>query len=162
MVEIVRDTIQPRYKVTYDTSYTIIHKQVKQPEPFTFINHYMGDTSMYIYRNEWGDVLYLDENLTKFEPKVEVEVEPVAIYTPRASDSIQPCDVKWLIKGEKLNLKPIISHKNEIVMAQEYIYSDLSNSIVMMLMLLATSVWLYRSIFDWAEMISKINKIVRA
>ena len=122
----------------------------------------MGDTSMYIYRNEWGDILYLDENLTKFEPKVEVEVEPVAIYTPRASDSIQPCDVKWLIKGEKLNLKPIISHKNEIVMAQEYIYSDLSNSIVMMLMLLATSVWLYRSIFDWAEMISKINKIVRA
>ena len=162
MVEIVIDTIQPRYKVIYDTSYAIIHKQIKQPEPFTFINHYMGDTSMYIYRNHWGDVLYVDENLTKFEPKVEVEVEPVAIYTPRASDSIQPCDVKWLIKGEKLNLKPIISHKNEIVMAQEYIYSDLSNSIVMMLMLLATSVWLYRSIFDWAEMISKINKIVRA
>jgi hypothetical protein len=162
MFDGVKDTIQSQYKVTYDTSYVVIHKEVKQPEPFMFINHYMGDTSMYIYKNQWGEVLYVDENLIKFEPKVEVEVEPSLSIPFRASDTIQPCDAKWLIRGEKLNLKPIISHKTELTMAQPYQYSDLSNSIVMMLMLLATSIWLYRSTFYWLDMIRKINKIVRS
>jgi hypothetical protein len=162
MNEGVKDTIQSTYKVTYDTTYSVIHKEIKQPEPFMFINHYMGDTSMYIYKNQWGETLYIDELLTKFEPKVEVEVEPSLSIPFRASDTIQPCDAKWLIRGENLELKPIISHKTELTMAQPYQYSDLSNSIVMMLMLLATSIWLYRSTFYWLEMIRKINKIVRS
>jgi hypothetical protein len=148
--------------VTYDTSYTITRKEIKQPEPFMFINHYMGDTSMYIYKNEWGEILYVDELLTKFEANDEVEVEPSLSIPFRASDTIKPCDAKWLIRGEKLKFKPIISHKTELTMSQPYQYSDLSNSIVMMLMLLATSIWLYRSTFYWLEMIRKINKIVRS
>ena len=139
----------------------ILKEVIVKPEPFTFVNHYMGDTSMFIYQNQWGETLYVDELLTKFEPKVEVEVQNIAVYIPRASDTIQPCDAKWLIQGKKLDLKPIISHKSEINMTQPYQYSDLSNSVVMMLMLFATSVWLYNSIFHWAEMISKINKIVK-
>jgi hypothetical protein len=162
MLDGVKDTIQSTYKITYDTTYSVIHKEIKQPEPFMFINHYMGDTSMYIYKNHWGEVLYVDELLTKFEPKVEVEVEPSLSIPFRASDTIQPCDAKWLIRGEKLELKPIISHKTELTMAQPYQYSDLSNSIVMMLMLLATSIWLYRSTFYWLDMIRKINKIVKS
>jgi hypothetical protein len=162
MFEAVKDTIHSQYKVTYDTSYTINRKEIKEPEPFMFINHYMGDTSMYIYKNQWGDTLYVDKEITKFEPIVKVEVEPVPVIPFRASDTIQPCDAKWLIKGEKLNLKPILSQKSEFVMAQPYQYSDLSNSIVMMLMLLATSIWLYRSTFYWLEMIRKINKIVKS
>ena len=162
MIEMPKDTIKSTYKITYDTIYTITHKEIKQPEPFTFINHYMGDTSMYIYKNQWGETLYVDENLIKFEPKVEVEVQPSLSIPFRASDTIQPCDAKWLIRGEKLNLKPIISHKTELTMAQQYQYSDLSNSIVMMLMFLATSIWLYRSTFYWLDMIRKINKIVKS
>jgi hypothetical protein len=127
-----------------------------------FINHYIGDTSMYIYKNQWGETLYVDKEITKFEAKEEVEVEPIPVIPFRASDTIQPCDAKWLIRGEKLNLKPIISHKTELTMDQPYQYSDLSNSIVMMLMLLATSIWLYRSTFYWLEMIRKINKIVKS
>lgn len=140
----------------------IIKEIISTPEPFTFINHYMGDTTMFIYKNQWGDVLYVDENLIKFEPNVEVEVQPSLSIPFRASDTIQPCDAKWLIKGDKLNLKPIISHKTELTMAQCYQYSDLSNSIVMMLMFLATSIWLYRSTFYWLDMIRKINKIVKS
>jgi len=162
MFESVKDTIHSQFKVTYDTSYTITRKEVRQPEPFMFINHYMGDTSMFIYKNQWGETLYVDKEITKFEPKVEVEVQPSLSIPFRASDTIQPCDAKWLIKGEKLNLKPIISHKTELTMAQPYQYSDLSNSIVMMLMLLATSIWLYRSTFYWLDMIRKINKIVKS
>ena len=162
MIEMVKDTIQSTYKITYDTTYVVNRKEVKEPEPFMFINHYMGDTSMYIYKNQWGEVLYVDYNLTKFEPKVELEVQPLPVLPIRASDTIQPCDAKWLTKGEKLNLTPIISHKSKIVMVQHYQYSDLSNSIVMMLMVLATSIWLYRSTFYWLEMIRKINKIVKS
>jgi hypothetical protein len=162
MNEGVKDTIQSTYKITYDTTYSVIHKEIKQPEPFMFINHYMGDTSMYIYQNHWGEVLYVDKEITKFEPKVEVEVQPSLSIPFRASDTIKPCDAKWLIRGEKLELKPIISHNTELTMAQPYQYSDLSNSIVMMLMLLATSIWLYRSTFYWLEMIRKINNIVRS
>jgi hypothetical protein len=169
MVDGVRDTI---YTHTLDKVCVIgatckIHNHVLKeivgtPEPFTFINHYMGDTSMFIYQNQWGEVLYVDELLTNFEANDEVEVEPSLSIPFRASDTIQPCDAKWLIRGEKLNLKPIISHKTELTMNQPYQYSDLSNSIVMMLMLLATSIWLYRSTFYWLEMIRKINKIVRS
>jgi len=162
MFDSVKDTIQSQYKVTYDTSYVVIHKEVKQPEPFLYINHLLEDSSMFIYQNQWGELLYIDHKLTKFEPKVEVEVQPSLSIPFRASDTIQPCDAKWLIRGEKLNLKPIISHKTELTMAQPYQYSDLSNSIVMMLMLLATSIWLYRSTFYWLDMIRKINKIVRS
>jgi len=169
MVDGVRDTIITH---TFDNVCVIgasckVHNHILKeivgtPEPFTFINHYMGDTSMFIYLNQWGETLYVDYNLTKFEPKVEVEVQPLPVLPIRASDTIQPCDAKWLIQGEKLNLTPIISHKSKIVMAQHYQYSDLSNSIVMMLMVLATSIWLYRSTFYWLEMIRKINKIVKS
>jgi hypothetical protein len=162
MFDSVKDTINSQYKVTYDTSYVVIHKEVKQPEPFLYVNHLLEDSSMFIYQNQWGELLYIDNKLTKFEPKVEVEVQPSLSIPFRASDTIQPCDAKWLIRGEKLNLKPIISHKTELTMAQPYQYSDLSNSIVMMLMLLATSIWLYRSTFYWLDMIRKINKIVRS
>jgi hypothetical protein len=162
MFDVVKDTIQSQYKVTYDTSYVVIHKEVKQPEPFLYVNHLLEDTSMFIYQNQWGELLYIDQKLTKFEPKVEVEVQPSLSIPFRASDTIQPCDAKWLIRGEKLNFKPIISHKTELTMAQPYQYSDLSNSIVMMLMLLATSIWLYRSTFYWLDMIRKINKIVKS
>jgi hypothetical protein len=162
MFDVVKDTIQSQYKVTYDTSYVVIHKEVKQPEPFLYVNHLLEDTSMFIYQNQWGELLYIDQKLTKFEPKAEVEVQPSLSIPFRASDTIQPCDAKWLIRGEKLNLKPIISHKTELTMAQPYQYSDLSNSIVMMLMLLATSIWLYRSTFYWLDMIRKINKIVKS
>ena len=162
MFEAVKDTIQSTYKVTYDTTYTINRKEIKEPEPFMFVNHYMGDTSMYIYKNEWGEVLYVDELLTKFEPNVKVKVEPLPVIPFRASDTIQPCDAKWLIKGEKFEFKPYSIHKCENKMVQEYLYSDLCNSILMMLMLLATSIWLYRSTFYWLEMIRKINKIVKS
>lgn len=161
MVDGIKDTIQSTYKITYDTTYVVNRKEIKQPEPFMFINHYMGDTSMYIYKNQWGDVLYLDKELTKFEPNEKVEVQTIAIQPFRASDTIQPCDAKWLIKGEKLDLKPYSIQKCNNKMVQQYLYSDLSNSIVMMLMLLATSIWLYRSTFYWLEMIRKINKIVK-
>jgi len=169
MIDGVKDTI---YTHTIDNVCVIgasckIHNHVIKeiigtPEPFTFVNHYMGDTSMFIYQNQWGETLYVDKEITKFEANDEVEVEPSLSIPFRASDTIQPCDAKWLIRGEKLNLKPIISHKTELTMAQPYQYSDLSNSIVMMLMLLATSIWLYRSTFYWLEMIRKINKIVRS
>jgi hypothetical protein len=162
MVDAVKDTIQSQYKVTYDTSYVVIHKEVKQPEPFLYVNHLLEDSSMFIYQNQWGELLYIDQKLTKFEANDEVEVEPSLSIPFRASDTIQPCDAKWLIRGEKLNLKPIISHKTELTMNQPYQYSDLSNSIVMMLMLLATSIWLYRSTFYWLDMIRKINKIVKS
>ena len=169
MVEMVKDTI---YTHTFDNVCVIgasckVHNHtykeiVGTPEPFTFINHYMGDTSMYIYKNEWGETLYVDYNLTKFEPKEEVKVELTPIQPFRASDTIQPCDAKWLIKGEKFEFKPYSIHKCENKMVQEYLYSDLCNSILMMLMLLATSIWLYRSTFYWLEMIRKINKIVKS
>ena len=169
MVEMVKDTI---YTHTFDNVCVIgasckVHNHtykeiVGTPEPFTFINHYMGDTSMYIYKNQWGELLYLDKELTKFEPKEEVKVELTPIQPFRASDTIKPCDAKWLIKGEKLELKPYSIQKCENKMVQDYLYSDLSNSIVMMLMLLATSIWLYRSTFYWLEMIRKINKIVKS
>jgi hypothetical protein len=162
MFEAVKDTIHSQFKVTYDTSYTINRKEVKQPEPFMFINHYMGDTSMYIYKNQWGETLYVDKEITKFEAKEEVEVEPIPVIPFRASDTIQPCDAKWLIKGKKLELKPYSIQKCNNKMVQDYLYSDLSNSIVMMLMLLATSIWLYRSTFYWLDMIRKINKIVKS
>ena len=158
MFEAVKDTIQSTYKVTYDTTYTINRKEIKQPEPFTFINHYMGDT----FKNELGERLYDDENLIKFEPNVKVEVEPIPVIPFRATDTIQPCDAKWLIKGNKLDLKPYSIQKCENKMVQDYLYSDLCNSILMMLMLLATSIWLYRSTFYWLEMIRKINKIVKS
>jgi hypothetical protein len=162
MVDAVKDTIQSQYKVTYDTSYTINRKEIKELEPFMFINHYMGDTSMFIYQNQWGEVLYVDKEITKFEAKEEVEVEPIQVIPFRASDTIQPCDAKWLIKGKKLELKPYSIQKCNNKMVQDYLYSDLSNSIVMMLMLLATSIWLYRSTFYWLDMIRKINKIVKS
>jgi hypothetical protein len=139
----------------------ILKQVVEAPEPFTFINHYMGDSSMYIYSNQWGETLYVDKLITKFEPEAEVNVEPIPVIPFRASDTIQPCDAKWLIKGKKFELKPYSIQKCEIKMTQDYLYSDLSNSIVMMLMLLATSIWLYRSTFYWLEMIRKINKIVK-
>jgi hypothetical protein len=162
MFDVVKDTIQSQYKVTYDTSYVVIHKEVKQPEPFLYVNHLLEDTSMFIYQNQWGELLYIDQKLTKFEPKAEVEVEPIPVIPFRASDTIQPCDAKWLIKGKKLELKPYSIQKCNNKMVQDYLYSDLSNSIVMMLMLLATSIWLYRSTFYWLEMIRKINKIVKS
>ena len=162
MTDGVKDTTQSISKITYDTTYVVIRKEIKQPEPFTFINHYMGDTSMYLYQNQWGETLYVDQNLTKFEPIVEVDVETIPVIPFFASDTIKPCDAKWLIKGEKFELKPYSIQKCENKMVQDYLYSDLSNSIVMMLMLLATSIWLYHSVFIWAEMIGKINKIVRA
>jgi hypothetical protein len=169
MTDGVKDTI---YTHTFDNVCVIgascklhnhiLKEVINKPEPFTFINHYMGDTSMYLYQNQWGETLYVDQKLTKFEPIVEVEVETIPVIPFRASDTIQPCDAKWLIKGEKFELKPYSIQKCNNKMVQDYLYSDLSNSIVMMLMLLATSIWLYRSVFIWAEMISKINKIVRA
>ena len=140
----------------------ILKEVVLTPEPFTFVNHYMGDTSMYIYQNQWGELLYLDKEISKFEPNEKVEVETIAIQPFRASDTIQPCDAKWLIKGEKFKLKPYSIQKCENKMVKDYLYSDLSNSIVMMLMLLATSIWLYRSTFYWLDMIRKINKIVKS
>lgn len=169
MTDGVKDTI---YTHTFDNVCVIgascklhnhiLKEVINKPEPFTFVNHYMGDTSMFIYKNQWGETLYVDELLTKFEPKVEVIVEPTPVIPFRASDTIQPCDAKWLIKGNKFELKPYSIQKCENKMVQEYLYSDLSNSIVMMLMLLATSIWLYRSTFYWLEMIRKINKIVRS
>jgi len=169
MTDGVKDTI---YTHTFDNVCVIgascklhnhiLKEVINKPEPFTFINHYMGDTSMYLYQNQWGETLYVDQKLTKFEPIVEVEVETIPVIPFRASDTIQPCDAKWLIKGEKFELKPYSIQKCNNKMVQDYLYSDLSNSIVMMLMLLATSIWLYRSVFIWAEMIGKINKIVRA
>jgi len=140
----------------------VIKKIIGTSEPFTFINHYMGDTSMYIYTNQWGETLYIDEKLTKFEPKEEVKIETTPVIPFRASDTIQPCDAKWLIKGKKFELTPYSVQKCKNKMVQEYLYSDLCNSIVMMLMLLATSIWLYRSTFYWLEMIRKINKIVKS
>jgi hypothetical protein len=137
------------------------HNIVIRNQELSLVNTLVDDSTMYIYENQWGQLLYLDEQITKFEPKVEVQVEPIAIYTPRASDSIQPCDVKWLIKGKKLEHPPYSIQKCNNKMNQTYLYSDLSNSIVMMLMLFATSVWLYNSIFYWAELITKINKIVK-
>ena len=162
MFDVVKDTIQSQYKVTYDTSYVVIHKEVKQPEPFLYVNHLLEDTSMFIYQNQWGELLYIDQKLTKFEPNEEVKVETLPVIPFRASDTIQPCDAKWLIKGKKLELTPYSIQKCNNKMVQEYLYSDLSNSIVMMLMLLATSIWLYRSTFYWLEMIRKINKIVKS
>jgi hypothetical protein len=169
MTDGVKDTI---YTHTFDNVCVIgascklhnhiLKEVIGKPEPFTFINHYMGDTSMYLYQNQWGETLYVDQKLTKFEPIVEVDVETIPVIPFFASDTIQPCDAKWLIKGEKFELKPYSIQKCENKMVQDYLYSDLSNSIVMMLMLLATSIWLYRSVFIWAEMIGKINKIVRA
>jgi len=135
---------------------------VYKNQDVSLINTLYNDTTMYIYQNQWGQLLYLDKEITKFEPKVKVNIETTPVIPFRASDTIQPCDAKWLIRGEKLNLKPIISHKTELTMNQPYQYSDLSNSIVMMLMLLATSIWLYRSTFYWLDMIRKINKIVRS
>lgn len=169
MFKMVKDTI---YTHTFDNICVIgasckIHNHileqvVNKPEPFTFVNHYMGDTSMFIYKNQWGETLYVDEILTKFEPNEKVEVETIAIQPFRASDTIQPCDAKWLIKGNKFELKPYSIQKCENKMVQNYLYSDLSNSIVMMLMLLATSIWLYRSTFYWLDLIRKINKIVNS
>ena len=169
MYKMVKDTI---YTHTFDNVCVIgesckIHNHILKeviltPEPFTFVNHYMGDTSMYIYQNQWGELLYLDKEISKFEPNEKVEVETIAIQPFRASDTIQPCDAKWLIKGNKFELKPYSIQKCENKMVQDYLYSDLSNSIVMMLMLLATSIWLYRSTFYWLEMIRKINKIVKS
>jgi hypothetical protein len=169
MTDGVKDTI---YTHTFDNVCVIgascklhnhiLKEVIGKPEPFTFINHYMGDTSMYLYQNQWGETLYVDQKLTKFEPIVEVDVETIPVIPFFASDTIQPCDAKWLIKGEKFELKPYSIQKCENKMVQDYLYSDLSNSIVMMLMLLATSIWLYRSVFIWAEMIGKINKILRA
>lgn len=168
MVEMVKDTIITH---TFDSVCVIgasckTHNHTHQHivyknQDLDLVNTLYDDTTMYIYQNQWGQVLYLDKELTKFEPKEEVKVELTPIQPFRASDTIQPCDAKWLIRGEKLNLTPIISHKSKIVMAQPYQYSDLSNSIVMMLMLLATSIWLYRSTFYWLDMIRKINKIVK-
>jgi len=169
MYKMVKDTI---FTHTFDNVCVIgasckVHNHILKevvltPEPFTFVNHYMGDTSMFIYKNQWGETLYVDEILTKFEPNEKVEVETIAIQPFRASDTIQPCDAKWLIKGEKFELKPYSIQKCENKMVKDYLYSDLSNSIVMMLMLLATSIWLYRSTFYWLDMIRKINKIVKS
>ena len=169
MFDGVRDTI---YTHTFDSVCVIgasckIHNHVlkeivMQPEPFTFVNHYMGDTSMFIYANQWGQTLYVDKLLTKFDSVQKEEIQTIPVIPFRASDTIQPCDSKWLIKGKKLELKPYSIQKCENKMVKEYLYSDLSNSIVMMLMLLATSIWLYRSTFYWLEMIRKINKIVRS
>ena len=127
MIDGIKDTI---YTHTIDDVCVIgasckIHNHVIKeiigtPEPFTFINHYMGDTSMYIYTNHWGETLYIDENLTKFEPKEEVKVENIPVIPFRASDTIHPCDAKWLIRGEKLNLKPIISYKTELNFRVKY------------------------------------------
>lgn len=169
MNEEIRDTIITH---TFDSICVIgasckIHNHtnvqfVYHNEGYNLVNTYYGDTTMYIYQNQWGQLLYLNQQITKFEPKQKVEVQLLPELPLRASDTIQPCDAKWLIKGEKLNLKPIISHKNEILMAQPYQYSDLCNSILMMLMLLATSIWLYRSTFYWLDMIRKINKILKS
>ena len=131
-------------------------------EGLTLVNSLDEDSSVFIYQNQWGELLYLDEQITKFEPKEEGEVKQLPVIPFRASDTIQPCDAKWLIKGEKLELKPYSIQKCKNKMVQNYLYSDLSNSIVMMLMLLATSIWLYRSTFYWLEMIRKINKIVKS
>jgi hypothetical protein len=139
----------------------IIKEIISKPEPFTFINHYMGDTTMYIYSNQWGETLFVDEKLIKFDAKEEVKDETIPVIPFRASDTIKPCDAKWLIKGKRLELKPYSIQKCNNKMAQDYLYSDLSNSIVMMLMFLATSIWLYRSTFYWLDMIRKINKIVK-
>ncbi len=168
MVDGVRDTIITH---TFDSICVIgesclLHNHIlieikRKQEPFTFVNHYMGDTSMYIYQNQWGETLYVDELLTKFEPEAKVNVEATPDIPFRASDTIQPCDAKWLIKGEMLEHKPYSIQKCNNKMVQDYLYSDLSNSIVMMLMLLATSIWLYRSTFYWLEMIRKINKIIK-
>jgi hypothetical protein len=169
MIDGVRDTIITH---TFDSVCVIgasckVHNHTynsivyKTQEP-NLINTLFEDSSMYIYENQWGQLLYLDEQITKFEPNEKVEVETIAIQPFRASDTIQPCDAKWLIKGNKLEHKPYSIQKCENKMAQDYLYSDLSNSIVMMLMLLATSIWLYRSTFYWLEMIRKINKIVKS
>ena len=140
-----------------------IHKQIiYDNDDMSLLNTLIEDSAMYIYQNQWGQVLYLDKEITKFEPNVKVEVEPTPVIPFRASDTIQPCESKWLIKGEKLELTPNIVQKSKNKMAQEYLYSDLCNSIVMMLMLLATSIWLYRSTFYWLDMIRKINKIVKS
>lgn len=145
-------------KIHNHTHHQIFYKNQDIP----LINTLYDDTTMYIYQNQWGELLYLDEQITKFEPKVEVNVETKPVEPFRASDTIQPCDAKWLIKGKKLELKPYTIQKCNNKMVQNYLYSDLCNSIVMMLMLLATSIWLYRSTFYWLEMIRKINKIVKS
>jgi hypothetical protein len=145
-------------KVHNHTHQHIVYKNQDIP----LINTLYDDTTMYIYQNQWGEMLYLDKQITKFEPKVEVNVETKPVEPFRASDTIQPCDAKWLIKGKMLEHKPYTIQKCENKMVQNYLYSDLSNSIVMMLMLLATSIWLYRSTFYWLEMIRKINKIVKS
>jgi len=139
------------------------HKQViYENQDMSLINTLIEDTAMYIYQNQWGELLYLDEQITKFEPNDEVKLEPTPVIPFRASDTIVPCESKWLIKGEKLEYKPYSIQKCENKMVQDYLYSDLCNSIVMMLMLLATSIWLYRSTFYWLDMIRKINKIVKS
>jgi hypothetical protein len=169
MIDGVRDTITTHSfdsicvigascKVHNHTHHQIVYKY----QELALVNKVDEDSTMYIYQNQWGQLLYLEKEMTKFDPEAKVEVKQLPVIPFRASDTIQPCDAKWLIPGEKLNLKPIISHKSEIVMDQPYQYSDLSNSIVMMLMLLATSIWLYRSTFYWLEMIRKINKIVES
>jgi hypothetical protein len=86
----------------------VIKEIIGTPEPFTFVNHYMGDTSMYIYTNQWGETLYIDEKLTKFEPKEEVKNETIPVIPFRASDTIQPCDEKWLIKKELIDLAALV------------------------------------------------------
>jgi len=138
------------------------HQIVYKNQELAFVNTLYDDTTMYIYQNQWGELLYVDEQITKFEPKAEVQVEQIVVNIPRASDTIKPCDAKWLIKGKKLEHSPYIIQKCNNKMNQNYLYSDLSNSIVMMLMLLATSIWLYRSTFYWLDMIRKINKIVKS
>jgi hypothetical protein len=169
MVDGIRDTIIIH---TFDSicvigaSCTLHNHTTRQilykNEGLTLVNSLNEDSSVFIYQNQWGELLYLDEQITKFEPKEEVNVQTITVIPFRASDTIQPCDAKWLIKGEKLELKPYSIQKCNIKMAQQYLYSDLSNSIVMMLMLMATSIWLYRSTFYWLDMIRKINKIVKS
>jgi len=169
MVDGIKDTIITH---TFDSICVIgascrLHNHTQQHivyknQDVSLINTLYNDTTMYIYQNQWGQLLYLDKEITKFEPKVKVNIETAPVIPFRASDTIQPCDAKWLIKGEKFELKPYSIQKCNNKMVQQYLYSDLSNSIVMMLMLLATSIWLYRSTFYWLEMIRKINKIVRS
>jgi hypothetical protein len=169
MVDGIKDTIITH---TFDSICVIgascrLHNHTHQHivyknQDVSLINTLYNDTTMYIYQNQWGQLLYLDKEITKFEPKVKVNIETPPVIPFRASDTIQPCDAKWLIKGEKFELKPYSIQKCNNKMVQDYLYSDLSNSIVMMLMLLATSIWLYRSTFYWLEMIRKINKIVRS
>jgi hypothetical protein len=139
----------------------IHHQIVNNNHELLLVNTIIDDSTIYIYENQWGQVLYLDEQITKFDPIIEINSNSLPVIPFRASDTIQPCDAKWLNKGKMLELKAYSIQKCNNKMAEDYLYCDLSNSIVMMLMLFATSVWLYNSIFYWAEMISKINKIVK-